>query len=1000
MIKESKSHLLELLPDGSIYDIIPDLVGATLDHGEFYIAKKGEIIAKEGDIIENFILPIDENIKLTQFDEATKKEKAIGFLQRKRSLALKELLFDLTYEYTAVCETPTRIIKLKRDFFLKILKNNPKIEYYLKLIVQSSGLRSFKLFLEENGLQKNQIIEIFNKIVLQDQKLKTNQSIEFDSKKLYFIRSGELEVNFVNTDTKYRKLSLYEASFFGGEALLPPYRLSYQLKAKEDTIFHFAAINDILPELEKYNIINELHKEPWVTKRAKAKRLNPWKGIQSDLFGEIIDAKELKKLKHLNISSHYETSKSDKHSFYLNILNFAKLIDIQIAPTSIYNQIANIELVSVIHVCNIFESFPVVTQNTKADFNDIKSLETPFLFIYNNRLIIFLKEDGDDSYILDVAVGLVKIKTKEVFSEKVDILTVQNIESKSFPLSYISLFTKPITDTKHYIYFIAVLLAFSFMLGVLQPYFLQLMMDEALLLKDYTTLFTYGIGLVVLLLFSTFSNIMLQFLFREVSIDYDKNLSSFFYKSALNKPNNFFNKNSTGEVLSRFFELENIRNIVSIDTMQALIDALSIMVYSLILFAYGPKLAFLPFIFLVLCFSIQFFYFKRLKKHNSEAFKLVSERNSLVTETLRNITSLKFIRAQNSLKNKWESSLVHFLELKRKIQNENALLNLFLNFGTYSIQIVTVWIAVLLSIEENLSTGAIVAISIYVGKATIPITTLNLFFLKTQRAGLSFEKVGDILEDEVKPRDISTNHYVSLKGKMKLERVYFRYQDQTPWNLNDINITIHPGQCLAIVGPSGCGKTTLAKIISGQLNPSSGRIFYDDYDSEFLSPNCLNSQISLVEQDSDLFSGTFDSNICVNDNLISTDRFNRAIDVSQSEDLLKAINNDFSDQVLSSTRNLSMGQRQKIAIARAIYKSPSCLIMDEMTSALDPFTEKKVFEKIKTNLLGVTQIIISHKKSAIQNADQILVMDQGAIVERGTHEELIEKEGLYSRLFN
>lgn len=998
MKKDSKSHLLELLPNGSLYDILPELVAATLDYGEFYIAQSGERIANEGDEIKYFTLPIDENIKLLKTDGD--EEKSIGFLQRKRSLALGELIFNTPYTYSAVCETPTRILRLEKTRFLKILAENKKVDYYLKLIVQSSGLRSFKVFLEEKGLQKNQIIEIFNKIVLQDQKILQDEHINIDSEKLYFIKSGELEADFVKTDIQYRKLKLYKASFFGGEALLPPYRTSYQIKAITDTTYHFAAVKDILPELERYDVINEMHKEPWVTKRAKAKRVNPWKGMLTESFGEVITASELKKLDHLKLDKHFDACKSDKHSFYLNIVNLAKLLDIDINPNAIENQIIRNELISPLRVCNIFEDYPAIAQNTKGSYKDIKDINKPFLFIFNNRLNIYLHTNRQYSYVLDTAIGIVKIKTAEIFKDDIDIIIINKNQNNSELRSNLKLFLSPLKNTKKLFFPIVFLLVFTFVLGLLQPYFLQLMMDEALMLKDMKTILSLGGALILLLFFATASNMLLQVLFREVSIDYDKKLSSIFYKSSLNKPLSFFQKNNTGEILSRFYELENIRNMVSIDTMQALIDASSILVYSLILFAYDAKLALMPFIFLGLCFVIQSFYLKRLKRNNEKAFKLVSHRNSLVTEVLKNITSLKFVRAQKSLKDKWEKSLIDFLKLKRLIQNENALLGLLLDIGTFVIQIVTIWVAVLLSMEGSITTGAIVAISIYVGKATVPIRSINMFFLKTQRAALAFEKVGDIVEDEVKPRDISTNHFVNLRGKIKLERVFYRYKDNTPWNLNDINITIHPGQCLAIVGPSGCGKTTLAKVIARQIKPNSGRIFYDDYDSEFLTSSCLHNQITLVEQDSNLFTGTIEDNVVIDDSYVSELNFDDALNIAQAKGIDSIVKKDFNNKITTGGRSLSMGQRQRIAIARAVYRKPSCMVMDEMTSALDPFTEKKVFEQVREHLVGTTQVIISHKKSAIKNADQIIVMDKGSIVEHGTHDDLIAKEGLYARLFN
>ena len=310
------------------------------------------------------------------------------------------------------------------------------------------------------------------------------------------------------------------------------------------------------------------------------------------------------------------------------------------------------------------------------------------------------------------------------------------------------------------------------------------------------------------------------------------------------------------------------------------------------------------------------------------------------------------------------------------------------------------WLGVytLLDGKADFSPGEIFAMSQYLQKVLNPLNSMVGFFTQYEDVKISIGKISDLIP--ITPQtETNFRQAIRLNGKIKLNNVFFRYSEDGANILRNINLTLYPNQKVAIVGPSGSGKTTLANIIAGIEKPSSGQILFDDVEADSLSESSLKSQIGYIRQQNDLLSGSLEANIAFTDSSPQSEYLDRAAYLSGSMLFIDEFPQRFKTELAEGGTGLSGGQKQRIAIARSIYNDPKILIFDEATSALDSESESFLLGKLDELCKNKTTVIIAHRLSTIRRADTIVCVDNGEIVQVGSHQELIGVQGLYRDLF-
>jgi len=364
------------------------------------------------------------------------------------------------------------------------------------------------------------------------------------------------------------------------------------------------------------------------------------------------------------------------------------------------------------------------------------------------------------------------------------------------------------------------------------------------------------------------------------------------------------------------------------------------------------------------------------------------------------MATVKAFNFEKKISTDWDENLVATSNLEKNISSLGSVSSGVTSFFNQLLYLVAMWFGVymLLDGKADFTPGEIFAMSQYLQKIPGPLNSLVGFFTQYEDVKVSINKISDLLPIENTPQS-TFRQSIRLNGKVKLNNVFFKYQSDGPNILRNINLTLYPNQKIAIVGPSGCGKTTLANIIAGIEKPSAGQILFDDVEADSITESSLKSQIGYIRQQNDLLSGNLESNIAFTDSAPTPEALDRAAYLSGSMLFIDEFPQRFKTELAEGGVGLSGGQKQRIAIARSIYNNPKILIFDEATSALDSESESFLLAKLEELCRNKTTVIIAHRLSTIRQADSIICVDNGEIVQVGSHQELIGVQGLYRDLF-
>jgi ABC-type bacteriocin/lantibiotic exporter with double-glycine peptidase domain len=311
------------------------------------------------------------------------------------------------------------------------------------------------------------------------------------------------------------------------------------------------------------------------------------------------------------------------------------------------------------------------------------------------------------------------------------------------------------------------------------------------------------------------------------------------------------------------------------------------------------------------------------------------------------------------------------------------------------------WVGMIQVIEGKLTLGQLIAFRIIAGYVTGPLLRLSNLYQGFQKVSLSFERLGDIINQQPESNDAQLGQIAlpSISGEVHYDNVDFRFKDVGPLNLDSVSLHIQSGEFVGIAGLSGSGKSTLMKVLARLYPLNAGRILIDGYDVSKIDLNSLRQQVGIVPQESLLFEGTVRDNLTLGRPEASTDDMIKMAKIACAHDFIMELSDGYNTKLSEKGSNLSGGQRQRLAIARTLLQEPNMLVMDEATSALDYQTESMVCQNLRDHLQGRTVFFITHRLGTIRNADRIVLMHQGRLVEQGSHAELMELRSRYYALY-
>jgi ABC-type bacteriocin/lantibiotic exporter with double-glycine peptidase domain len=534
------------------------------------------------------------------------------------------------------------------------------------------------------------------------------------------------------------------------------------------------------------------------------------------------------------------------------------------------------------------------------------------------------------------------------------------------------------------------------LLGLIFPLLSAIAIDQLIPGKLVNALQLFGIGMVMLVLAQVVTRLLRSFILLYVQSRVDISLMFNFLDHLFSLPQRFFLQRSTGDILARVSSNSVIRDTISNQLFSTLLDGSFVMLYFFILLSQSPVFAIVVFAIGVVQALLLLSTGKPLKELNQRELTAIGKSQGYITEVLAGIKTLKSAGAEYRALERWSNLFFEQMNISVRRIYITAIIDTVMSALAVAAPLTLLWLGTLQVINGSMEVGTMIALNALGSSILGPLSSLIVSGRQIQLVQSHMERLADVIEAEPEQDLQKVVPPPRLSGHITLRNVSFQYDPQSPIVLHNINVDIQPGQKVAIVGRTGSGKSTFGSLLLGLSTPTKGEIRYDDLPLQRLNYQAVRSQFGVVMQEADLFSGSIRENITLNDPTLSMEQIIKAAQIAAIHEDIMQMPMEYETMVSEGGNALSGGQRQRLAIARAVANAPVIILLDEATSSLDVMTEKAVEQHL--NALACTQIIIAHRLSTIRNADVILVLNEGKIIERGTHQELLTAGGYYAQL--
>jgi len=532
--------------------------------------------------------------------------------------------------------------------------------------------------------------------------------------------------------------------------------------------------------------------------------------------------------------------------------------------------------------------------------------------------------------------------------------------------------------------------------GLAVPVFTKVLVDQVAPLRNSGLLSLYGIAMVVMVLAQSVTSFL-----RSVCLIYlrgrlESQLMAGFVEHLLSLPFQFFQQRASGDLLMRLTSNNLLRETLTNQTLSVILDGLFMLLYLYLLLMMAPEYGLLA--LAVASMQAGVLLGARRAVHHLAQRDLAAsaEEQSCLIESIKGVAFLKASGAEDRAYDRWSNLFFKRLNISLERGRLSAMIETALFMLRSLAPVLLLWLGATYVIENRMSVGMMLAMNALAAAFLTPVLTLVASGQQLQVAGAHLERISDVLEAE--PEQPAGRGLIAplLKGRIELRDVSFQYSGESAFALKNISCRIEPGQKVALVGATGSGKSTLAAILLGLFRPAQGEVYYDGMPLRELNYQSLRNQFGVVLQDPVIFSGPIRQNITFGlQNYLLQDVMEAAKEACLHDEISR-MPMGYETVISEGGTNLSGGQRQRLALARALVRRPSVLLLDEATSHLDSLTEVTVDQNL--GALSCTRIVIAHRLSTIRNADQILALKDGEVVERGTHEELLRRNGYYAEL--
>ncbi|GGK10924.1 ABC transporter ATP-binding protein [Yeosuana aromativorans] len=658
------------------------------------------------------------------------------------------------------------------------------------------------------------------------------------------------------------------------------------------------------------------------------------------------------------------------------------------------------------------------TVGVKISVKKLLEITLPCILHWNkNHYVVLYKTKKKVFYISDPAHGLLQYSENELLrhwignnandqtEEGIALLLEPtpkfynsefDAKKKNFGFSFLS---KYVFKYKRFLWQLIVGLIAASLLQLIFPFLTQSVVDVGIKNQDIHFVYLILFAQLALFIGRTSIEVIRSWILLHLSTRINISLVSDFFIKLMNLPIAFFDSRMTGDILQRINDHKRIERILTTSSLNVLFSMVNLVVFSFVLAYYSLQLfsifligSFLYFLWIVI-------FLKKRKDLDYKRFSQVSQEQSKVIELINGMQEIKLHNAEKQKRWSWE-----FLQARLfKISIESLALEQYQSVGSGFInEVKNILISVLsakLVIDGDITLGMMLAVSYIVGQLNSPIAQLINFIREIQDAKISLDRLSEIHnKDDEEQQDMEKITTLPLGLDLHLSKLSFRYIGSDQMVLRDLELTIPAKKITAIVGVSGSGKTTLMKLLLRFYDPNIGTLKIGKYDLQHVSQKSWRNECGVVMQEGYIFNDTIANNIAVGEEFIDKQKLAHAVNVANIKDFIEALPLSYNTKIGMEGIGVSTGQKQRLLIARAVYKNPNFLFFDEATSALDANNERVIMENLDIFFEDKTVVIIAHRLSTVKNAHQIVVLDEGRIVEVGNHNALVKQKGEYYNL--
>ncbi len=973
---------------------------------EFVHYPLGQIICRAGDEADAFYLVYSGRARVISEKEG--QEITVGVLTRGQGFGEKALLTDSRRDYTVRAASDLVAIRLGKQAFKDLLMKHIELrEYFEKYLTDNSILKFVKLCTALTPLSPDEIKKLLD--AMETRQYNGNNYIineGDDGDALYILREGSAKV--VKESENGKVLAhLKEGAVFGELALLTGEKRAASVVTGEPTSVFRLGKNDfdrIIESSPKFKAalvevasgystiaLNEGDTETLPTYISAEElpqapnKLNGYKPKRARKYPALMQLSET------DCGAACTAMIMRYYGKHVSINRLRDLVNVSRDGATLYS------------VAEGAERLGFHTRGIRANYESLIKANLPAIAHWEGFHYIVLYEATPERVVVaDPARGLIKMSREEFekgWTGYLLLLTptekIEGVEESKTTFGRFLPMLKPYKRLLFEIFLASLILQ---LFGLATPIFTQVILDKALVQKNTSLLNTMLLGMVLVALFETLTTVLRYYLLSHTTRRIDMQMVVDFYRHILSLPMRYFEERKVGDILKRFNENARIRDFLTGRSLNVVLDCMMLFVYLGLMFYYNIQLSIVALIFIPGYIVLTFAATPIFKKQFREVFEKTAEADSQMVESVTGIGTVKATATEKRIRWKLEGLIVKSLNIQfRGGMTQITVISISQILQTMN-TVVLLWFGAHLVIKGELTVGQLVAFNVIVASITRPILSLIDLWREFQEINISLERLNDVFDSKPE-EDLSSANLINLpriKGHIRFDNVTFRYPTRGDRNaLQNITLEIQPGQTVALVGRSGSGKSTFANMLLRLHQPNEGRIYIDGYDLRQCAINSLRSQVGVVPQDVFLFSGTIRENIAFGDTDAPLREVVGASMLAGAHEFISELPLGYETKIGERGQSLSGGQKQRIAIARALFKKPRILIFDEATSALDTESERAIQQNLDAILKDRTTFIIAHRLSTVRNADLIIVMDKGAIIEMGNHYSLMAEKGVY-----